>query len=38
MGLSAGDIFIAVVSLGGIALSCFYLAYGYVLSRKGSKT
>jgi hypothetical protein len=38
MDLSAGDIFIAVVSLGGIVMTCFYLAYGYVNSRKESRT
>jgi hypothetical protein len=38
MDLSAGDIFIAVVSLGGMALTCFYLVYGYILSRKEPRT
>jgi hypothetical protein len=30
MELSAGDILMAVMSLGGIALTCCYLVYGYV--------
>jgi hypothetical protein len=34
MELSIGDVFIAVVSIGGIALTCVYLAYGYVQSRR----